>query len=578
MNMNTRVSKFLVGLVSAVVVGGTLTLALPSHQAHAQARLELWNAEADGTPALTYGNQTTHEENGTVAFFVEATDQTNGEIVQINMRVETKGAYLAATSRLVTQTTLTHEQATTDGSNDVVFDFEVSGNSNSVTLDIDDDNLFEEDGYIIVTLLPPSQGQNYTIGNTSRTTVTMNITNDDDLEVTVRADNDDLLYGEAILLRTTAPRRNQQYDIVLGINDPDGLTGLTTTTVDLPDGITPGSQEIPTDQNTSVVTGRSTITFTAMDNATAGYVINASTRTFSVDVSAPPTLSAANSMGDEGTSADVTFSINHRYPADIVVTYNTNANGTAGASDFTAVSGGMVTIMAGDTNANATVGLAFDTVSESNETFSVTGTAAIPVITSSLLGTRGTMTSAAATATVTIVDASDDPLLQIEGPSVVRPGANATFTIRNVGNTATNEVGVDISADGAAGGGWYTGPTDTTSTAITGNGSALTTTIPANGREGVLIVTAPPDTGMPMDDIVLTLLNSAFYNVNTTADAHIARVRVFSVGTSFVDGAGSEITTASVAEGDNIVLNVTLDPPQTSEVRLDYTTVDGAEG
>ena len=427
---------------------------------------------------------------------------------------------------------------------------------------------------VIVELLP---GTGYTVSSTHGT-ATLNIY-DDDVEIDVTLVDAEILYAEPINVRATGPAgRAQRHDVTFAVTGTETsfIGSPATVMIDLPNGNAVGSLEIGTDRNTSAVTGIQTITLTAQDNLTDGYRFNPAgqAKTLTSTIYPPPVLSASDATAMEGANAEVTFSLSHVYLEDVVVGYET-MTGTATAADYTGTSTGSATIVAGDTNVNVTIALAVDSLSESDEEFTVVGTPAIPQITNALMQTKESRNGAAATGTVTITDNSDDPIISISGPAsgVVRPGENATFTINNVGNVATGSLGVRLEIDGASGGVFYTSPSDVTPSAISGNDTAATVTILGSATSEMLLVTAPM--GTDLDDIVVEVLAETGYTRQTANNAHIARARVFSVEAGFTDGAGTAISTARVGEGESVTLNVTLDPPQATAVTLDYATANG---
>ena len=84
------------------------------------------------------------------------------------------------------------------------------------------------------------------------------------------------------------------------------------------------------------------------------------------------TVSVADARGDEGADVEFTVSLTAAVSSDVVLNWST-ADGTAGApGDYTATSNGTVTIPANMTTTTFGVATRNETLTEADETFTVT--------------------------------------------------------------------------------------------------------------------------------------------------------------------------------------------------------------
>src|SRR6185503_14884954 len=148
-----------------------------------------------------------------------------------------------------------------------------------------------------------------------------------------------------------------------------------------------------------------------------------------VDDSAAPTLAISDGTPDPQTegSGNITFTVSLSGPADedTLVTYSTVDGSAVAGNDFTGVTGGTVTILAGSTSANIVITVLNNAIFETPEAFTVHVSSAVLVDTS--LG----LTVTDADGTGNIVDDSAAPTLAISDgtPNPQTEGSgNITFT------------------------------------------------------------------------------------------------------------------------------------------------------
>lgn len=149
-----------------------------------------------------------------------------------------------------------------------------------------------------------------------------------------------------------------------------------------------------------------------------------------------PTISISDSEIKEGDSGSLvlsfTVSLSSASDQSISVQYGT-ANGTAGESDFNAVTGGTLNFAAGETSQTIEIEILGDTLDEANETFQVNLTTP----------TNATLGDAQATGTIT--DDDGIPTLSIENIDVLEGDAgtsNAVFTV-SLSNASTEVITVN---------------------------------------------------------------------------------------------------------------------------------------
>ena len=153
------------------------------------------------------------------------------------------------------------------------------------------------------------------------------------------------------------------------------------------------------------------------------------------------TVSVSAAAGSEGDALSLPVTLTGKVSVDVVLGWST-AEGTAfSGTDYTAVSSGTLSIAAGQISGALTVSTAEDTLTEADETFTVTIAGTMLPIGVSL---------GDATATGTIED--DDTLtasVQADGLSV-NEGSSASFTASLDGATSTADVVLTYSGTGSA--------------------------------------------------------------------------------------------------------------------------------
>ncbi|MCG8626357.1 MAG: autotransporter domain-containing protein [Proteobacteria bacterium] len=402
---------------------------------------------------------------------------------------------------------------------------------------------------MVLELLP---GIGYKIASGVRTA---NLTVfDDDPIIRFTQGNPYVLQGEMVTIASGInPNLNS---ITFNVTDTANVTGRDggQAIIDFDDR--DGTLMVETSLGTIGAGGNTSLVLTVGDNFTDGYALASSPQSFTYHVYSPPSISVDSPSITEGNDGVVTVTLSHRYPRDVVLNY-VMRDGTASErdGDYNATSGTVV-IPANTTTRTIAIAANSDTVlnEATTETFTVEVTADIPI--------AGGVRQQTERSTVTVVDdGNTGPIIRITAtPNVVPPLANATFTVENVGSVSSNDLSVVVGITGAVS---HFGGTPF----VTGSQVTHSVNIPANAREASFNVTSSNVTGMA--EMLVVVQNSAndSYSV-ANAPSNSARVQVFLAETNF------DAATASVREGEGISLNLTLTPPQSEAVTIDYATVE----
>ncbi len=267
-----------------------------------------------------------------------------------------------------------------------------------------------------------------------------------------------------------------------------------------------------------------------------------------------PVFSIDSPSVTEGDSSSVTmtFTVTLSALSSTQHTVNYAVSGTAtSGTDYTAVTGTMLTFAAGTTSQTIAVSVTGDTVAEGNETV---------VITLSNASSGTAITTAVGTGT--IVD--DDLEFSINSPSVTEgdtSSVNLVFTV-----TLNASVSAQHTVDYAQTGGTASSGTDYT--AVTSN----TLTFAAGTTSQMITVSVRGDTvdEGASETVVLTLSNASSGTSITTATG---------TGTITDDDPKFSINSPTVTEGDsssvNLVFTVTLSASSTSQYTVDYAQTGG---
>ena len=161
------------------------------------------------------------------------------------------------------------------------------------------------------------------------------------------------------------------------------------------------------------------------------------------------TASVADGAADEGDAVSFTVTLSHTRTSNVTLNWATSNGSATAPADYTAQTSGTVTVTAGQTTGTFTVQTAEDALDENDETFTVT-----------LSNPPAGVVLGDATATGTIRDDDDPPVLSVNSPSVQEGGSGTTTALTfvvelspasgrrvRVGfNTATQPIGTENAA------------------------------------------------------------------------------------------------------------------------------------
>ena len=271
-----------------------------------------------------------------------------------------------------------------------------------------------------------------------------------------------------------------------------------------------------------------------------------------------PELSINDPSVTEGDTGSVnlvfTVSLDEASGKEVEVDYSDAGTGTAtSGTDYTAITGGTLTIAAGTTSQTFDVSVTGDALDEADETVKVS------------LGSpkNATISSSAGTGTGTITDNDDAPELSINDPSVTEGNSGSvtlTFTV-SLDEASGKEVEVDYSDAGTG-----TATSGTDYTAITGG----TLTIAAGTTSQTFDVSVTGDETDEADETVkVSLSRPTNATISSSAGTGTGTI------TDNDDAPELSINDPSVTEGDtgsvNLVFTVSLDEASGKEVEVDYS-------
>src|SRR3954468_4886539 len=340
--------------------------------------------------------------------------------------------------------------------------------SKSFQVPVSDDNLFEGDETLSVTLSNP---QNLTVplqqpGLGTNTPATLTIADDD--VPTFSFTQPTYSVQENAGTATISVTRGGATNVAASIDYSDDGTGTAIPTTDYT--LTPGTLNFAAGETTK------TFAVTIVNNGagpepnkTIGLQLKqgtaqVSTATLSIIDEDSPTPSVqfsspAYSVNESQTAIDVTVTLSKQADGDVTVHYATGGGTATAGSDYTNTSGTLTFLGklnnagTGETSHTIHIPLSPDTVNEGDETFDVT----LSANTGSTLGSPNP-------ATVTIADDDTSGTLEFSSQryDVNETGDHARITVNRIGGSSG-----DVSVDYATSDGTAAAPADYTTTAGT---------------------------------------------------------------------------------------------------------------
>jgi hypothetical protein len=348
-----------------------------------------------------------------------------------------------------------------------------------------------------------------------------------------------------------------QYDTTDGSAiAPGDYTAAVTAIGTIPAGSPSTTISIPTNADGLYEGGNETFTvkISAPNNATI--VTDTGTGTIQ-DGDTAPTFAIGDVTQVETNGGTTTFNFTVTKTGstalDSVITYSTNPGTATSPSDFTAVTGGTITILAANSTGTIAISVNGDTAYEANETFTVDASNV----------TNGSFTDASGLGTITNDDA--------------QPTATIGNVTQNELNSGTSTFSFPVTLSNPS-------STSTTINYSTANGSATagsdyvgvvsgSITIPALATSGNIDITVNGDTTFePNETFTVTI---------TSPDVLIGGTGV-GTGTITNDDAQPTATIGNVTQNE---LNsgtslfsfpVTLSNPSSTSTTINYSTADGS--
>jgi hypothetical protein len=459
-----------------------------------------------------------------------------------------------------------------------------AGNNGAlVNVNVTDDNIIEGNETVIATL---TGAASTTFSFTANTAATVTI-----------ADDDNTTANKTITIVNTAnaaePGTNGRFTVSL----PAGITATESVTVSYTvagtAGVTDyaalsGSVIIPVGDNSAtidvnvtddnIIEGAETVIATLTTAASTSFTFTANTAatvtiTDDDDIVANKEISIVKTLdaAEPGTNGRFTVSL----PAGVIIGENVTVNytitGTAGSTDYTALTGSVI-IPAGSSNAPINVIVINDNIIEGDETV-------IATVTGATSANFTYTVNATDNATVTITD--DDNIAANEVISIVKtldasePATNGRFTVSlPAGITVAENITVTYSVAGTADNTDYTALTGTV-TILTGSNNA---TIDVNVTDDVTIEGS--------ETVITTLTGAASANFTFTAgttatvtiadDDNTSVVSIVKTTDASEPGTSGRFT-VSLPTGITIPENITVNYTITGTAgNADYTPLTGS--
>ena len=276
-----------------------------------------------------------------------------------------------------------------------------------------------------------------------------------------------------------------------------------------------------------------------LSNPVGAALLDASGTATIQDDDVAPSLSISDVTVVEGVPASATLTLSQASGKTISVDYATG-NGTAiSGADYSA-STGTLTIAAGSTTATITVNTLDDSTNESSESFSI------------FLSSPTNVTLSDATSVITVTDNDSAPILNVDNVTI-NEGANAVFTASLTAPSSQN-----ITFDWAVSAGTASIPGDLGS--ASGSGLIAAGDLSAS----ISIATLDDSISESSENFTVTISNV----VNATGGSLIGTATLNDNDSTPSLSLGDTV----VAEGGTATLTVTISPPSSSGITVDWAT------
>ena len=450
--------------------------------------------------------------------------------------------------------------------------FAAGETSKTVTVSVTGDTTDEPNETVVVALSSPT---NATVSATAGTG-TGTITDDDDAPTVTLA-----------LSRSSIAESGATNSTTVTASLDRASSAATTITVSAAAGAATAATDFTLSASPTLTiaagstSSSGTVTVTAVDNTrddpdksvtVSGTATNSqgitqpSSVTLTItDDDGAPTLSIDSPSVTEGNSgsANLTFtvSLNPASGKQVTVSYAEGTGGTAtSGTDYTALSGGMLTFAAGDTSRTVTVSVRGDTTDEPNET----------VVVALSSPTNATVSSTAGTGTGTITDDDDAPTvtLALSRSSIAESGATNSATVTaSLDRASSAATTITVAAVAGA-------ATAETDFALSSN-TTLTIAAGSTSSSGTVTVTAVDNTRDEANKSV-TVSGSATNSQGITQPAAVALTITDDDAAPTVTLALSRSSIAESGATNSATVTASLDRPSSSATTITVSAAPGA--
>ena len=433
---------------------------------------------------------------------------------------------------------------------------EAGDTSGTLSVTTKEDALTEADETLTVTIT----GTTLPIGvslATGGTIATGTIEDDDPLTVSVAANPLSVTEGQSATFPVTLTGGTSTADVVVTYTvTGTAISGTDYTapsrTLTIPSAASSGTISIATLTDQVLEPGE-TLVVTLDDATTTGSVEvsdTAGSATAAITDPGMVTASIGPTSAEEGNSLTFTVTLSGSVASNVVLGWSTSAGTAVSDTDYSAASG-TLTFEANDTSETLTVSTAEDTLTEEDETLTVT-------ITGTTLPSGVSLGVAKATGRI---EDDDDLTAGVAAPATVPEGATVEFTVTLTGGTSTANVVVDYSVGGTATSGEdYTKPTGTL-------------TISSGGSSGAISIDTKADDVLDRGETLRVTLDA----VTTEKGAAEVSGTSGSAETTITDSGmvTASVADASAVEGEALAFAVTLTGKVSEDVLLDWSTTAG---
>ena len=415
------------------------------------------------------------------------------------------------------------------------------------------DNHVDNPSDLTTSITHAVTGADYETAGVTADPVSVTLT-DDDATPTVTLSLSDTSISEnggtSTVTASLSGASSEAVILAVGASPSSGLSLSSNTTLTIAAGSTASTGAVTitaTDDTTDALD--KTVSVTATVSGTSG-VSNPSDVTLTItDDDDPPSLSISSPSVTEGDSGSVTLTFEVTLSAasgkEITVDYADAGSGTAtSGTDYTALTSGTLTFIAGDTSKDIAVSVTGDTLDEANETVVVTISSA----------SNATISTATGTGTITDDDATPTVTLSLSSTSISENGGTSTVTA-SLSGASSEAVILAVGASPSSG---FSLSTNTTLTIAAGSTAST----------GAVTITATDDTTDAADKTV-----SVTATVSGTSG--VADPSAVTLTITDDDAAPSlSISSPSVTEGDSgsvtLTFEVTLSAASGKEITVDY--------